>query len=111
MLKAIEAHHAPVVRGNPVRIKYVTQLPTVVPSFAFFAIIPTISKHLTAITWRTSCASILSLPACRCASFSGRNKLLIYGVRVFGNGLQHSGFASVASHSCTATTAWAFEKV
>ena len=28
MLKAIEAHHAPVVRGNPVRIKYVTQLPT-----------------------------------------------------------------------------------
>ncbi len=40
MLKAIEAFHAPVVRGNPVRIKYVTQLPTVVPSFAFFCNYP-----------------------------------------------------------------------
>jgi GTP-binding protein len=40
MLKAIEAHHAPVVRGNPVRIKYVTQLPTAVPSFAFFCNYP-----------------------------------------------------------------------
>lgn len=36
MLKAIEAYHAPVVRGHPVKIKYVTQLPTHVPSFAFF---------------------------------------------------------------------------
>jgi GTP-binding protein len=40
MLKAIEAHHAPVVRGNPVSIKYVTQLPTIVPSFAFFCNYP-----------------------------------------------------------------------
>ena len=40
MLKVIEAHHAPVVRGNPVRIKYVTQLPTAVPSFAFFTNYP-----------------------------------------------------------------------
>lgn len=40
MLKAIEAFHAPVVRGNPVRIKYVTQLPTYVPSFAFFCNYP-----------------------------------------------------------------------
>lgn len=40
MLKAIEAYHAPVVRGNPVRIKYVTQLPTAVPSFAFFCNYP-----------------------------------------------------------------------
>lgn len=36
MLKAIESYHPPVVRGNPIRIKYVTQLPTHVPSFAFF---------------------------------------------------------------------------
>src|SRR5687768_9586417 len=28
MLKAIETYHPPVVRGNPVKIKYVTQLPT-----------------------------------------------------------------------------------
>lgn len=40
MLKAVEAYHAPVVRGNQVKIKYVTQLPTVVPSFAFFANYP-----------------------------------------------------------------------
>lgn len=40
MQKAIEAHHAPVVRGNPVSIKYVTQLPTAVPSFAFFCNYP-----------------------------------------------------------------------
>jgi GTPase len=40
MLKAAEAYHAPVVRGNQVKIKYVTQLPTVVPSFAFFCNYP-----------------------------------------------------------------------
>ncbi len=40
MLKAIEAYHAPVVRGTPVRIKYVTQLPTQTPSFAFFSNLP-----------------------------------------------------------------------
>jgi GTP-binding protein len=40
MLKAVESYHAPVVRGNPVTIKYVTQLPTAVPSFAFFANYP-----------------------------------------------------------------------
>ncbi|MBY0478927.1 MAG: ribosome biogenesis GTPase Der [Chitinophagaceae bacterium] len=34
--KAINAYHPPVVRGVPVSIKYVTQLPTPVPSFAFF---------------------------------------------------------------------------
>lgn len=36
MLKAMESYHAPVVRGHAVKIKFVTQLPTVVPSFAFF---------------------------------------------------------------------------
>ena len=40
MLKAIESYHPPVVRGNPVKIKYITQLPTVVPSFAFFCNYP-----------------------------------------------------------------------
>ena len=40
MLKAVEAYHAPVVRGNAVKIKYVTQLHTHVPSFAFFANYP-----------------------------------------------------------------------
>jgi len=40
MLKAVEAYHAPVVRGHPVKIKYITQLPTKVPSFAFFCNYP-----------------------------------------------------------------------
>lgn len=34
--KAISAFHPPVIRGVPVSIKYATQLPTAVPSFAFF---------------------------------------------------------------------------
>ena len=40
LLKAVEAYHAPVVRGHAVKIKYVTQLPTHVPSFAFFCNYP-----------------------------------------------------------------------
>jgi GTPase len=40
MLKAIAAHPAPVVRGHSVKIKYVAQLPTKVPSFAFFCNFP-----------------------------------------------------------------------
>src|SRR6185436_4123198 len=40
MLKAIEAYHEPVVRGHSVKIKFVTQLPTHVPSFAFFCNFP-----------------------------------------------------------------------
>jgi GTP-binding protein len=40
MLKAIQAYHPPVVRGHPVKIKFITQLPTPVPSFAFFCNFP-----------------------------------------------------------------------
>ena len=40
MLKAIENYHAPVVRGHSIKIKFVTQLPTAVPSFAFFCNFP-----------------------------------------------------------------------
>ena len=40
MLKAVEAYHPPVVRGNQVKIKYITQLPTTTPSFAFFCNYP-----------------------------------------------------------------------
>ena len=36
MLKAIESYNPPVVRGNPIKIKFITQLPIPVPSFAFF---------------------------------------------------------------------------
>jgi GTP-binding protein len=40
MQKALESYHAPVVRGHSVKIKFVTQLPTAVPSFAFFCNYP-----------------------------------------------------------------------
>lgn len=40
MLKAVEAYHAPVVRGHSVKIKFVSQIPTPVPSFAFFCNFP-----------------------------------------------------------------------
>ena len=40
ILKAIDAYHPPVVRGHPVKIKYITQLPTGIPSFAFFCNFP-----------------------------------------------------------------------
>jgi GTP-binding protein len=40
MQKAVQAFHAPVVRGNTIKIKYITQLPTPVPSFAFFCNYP-----------------------------------------------------------------------
>lgn len=40
MLKAVESYHAPVVRGHTVKVKYIMQLPTHVPSFAFFTNFP-----------------------------------------------------------------------
>jgi len=40
MLKAIQAYNPPMVRGNLIKIKYVVQLPTYVPSFAFFTNYP-----------------------------------------------------------------------
>ena len=56
MLKAVEAYHAPVVRGHSVKIKFITQLPTHVPSLRSSATTPTISKRLTKITSKTSYA-------------------------------------------------------
>ncbi|MFX5554964.1 hypothetical protein ABTE11_22040, partial [Acinetobacter baumannii] len=40
MLKAVANYHAPVVRGHSIKIKFVSQLPTQVPSFAFFTNFP-----------------------------------------------------------------------
>lgn len=37
LLKIIENNPAPMVRGHTVRIKFIMQLPTVVPSFAFYS--------------------------------------------------------------------------
>ena len=40
LLPEIERYPPPMTRGHNVKIKYVTQIPTVVPSFAFFANYP-----------------------------------------------------------------------
>jgi GTPase len=40
MLAAIETSHPPTVKGKSVKIKYVTQLPTPTPVFAFFCNLP-----------------------------------------------------------------------
>jgi GTPase len=40
MLKAIEAYPPPSIKGKFVKIKYVVQLPSQTPSFAFFANLP-----------------------------------------------------------------------
>jgi GTP-binding protein len=40
MLKAIQSYSPPVVRGNAIKIKFITQLPTAVTSFAFFCNFP-----------------------------------------------------------------------
>ncbi len=40
MLKVIQSYSPPVVRGNAIKIKFITQLPTAVTSFAFFCNFP-----------------------------------------------------------------------
>ena len=40
MQKAIEDNHPPAVKGKFIRIKYVTQLPTHAPAFAFYCNLP-----------------------------------------------------------------------
>ena len=45
MLKAIEEHQPPAIKGKYVKIKYVTQLPTHAPSFAFFCNFPKYVKE------------------------------------------------------------------
>jgi GTP-binding protein len=45
MLKAIEEYQPPAIKGKYVKIKYVTQLPTHAPSFAFFCNFPQYVKE------------------------------------------------------------------
>ncbi len=45
MLDAIEAYRPPAVKGNHIKIKYVTQLPTPTPLFAFFCNLPQYVKE------------------------------------------------------------------
>lgn len=45
MLKEIEAYPPPAVKGKHIKIKYITQLPTKTPSFAFFCNLPQYIKQ------------------------------------------------------------------
>ena len=45
MLKVIEEYQPPAIKGKYVKIKYVTQLPTYAPSFAFFCNFPQYVKE------------------------------------------------------------------
>jgi GTP-binding protein len=45
MLEAIEAFQPPSVKGKFVKIKFVSQLPTQTPSFAFFCNLPQYVKE------------------------------------------------------------------
>lgn len=45
MLKAVHEYPPPAVKGKQIRIKYVTQLPTVSPAFAFFCNFPQYVKE------------------------------------------------------------------
>ena len=40
MLQVINAYHPPAVKGKQIKIKYMTQLPTLAPSFVFFCNLP-----------------------------------------------------------------------
>jgi GTP-binding protein len=59
MQEAIERYPPPAHRGRLVKIKYITQLPTYYPAFAFFVTTLNMSRRITKTTWRTNCASIL----------------------------------------------------
>lgn len=45
MLEAIEAYHPPAIKGKYIRIKFVTQLPSQTPSFAFYCNLPQYIKE------------------------------------------------------------------
>ncbi len=45
LLAEIERYPPPITRGHPVKIKYITQLPVAVPSFAFFSNYPDAIKE------------------------------------------------------------------
>lgn len=45
MQEAIESYHPPAVKGKYIRIKYVTQLPTHAPAFAFYCNLPQYVKE------------------------------------------------------------------
>ena len=45
MLKAVEDNHPPSIKGKFMRIKYVTQLPTHAPAFAFYCNLPQYIKE------------------------------------------------------------------
>ena len=71
MLPLIENYPPPATKGKYIKIKYVTQLPTPTPQFAFFR---SISRSLTAASSKTTCATTGIFRESRCRFTSGRSR-------------------------------------
>ena len=66
---------APATKGKYIKIKYVTQLPTPTPQFAFFRKPAAVhQRSLTAGSSKTTSATTGISPGCRCRFISGRSK-------------------------------------
>lgn len=74
MLKIIEDNEPPAVKGKYVKIKYVTQLPTHFPSFAFSVICHNMLKIPIKGFSKTESGKISILPETQYRYFSGRNR-------------------------------------
>ena len=78
LLPIIEETPPPSTKGKYIRIKYVTQLASPTPSFAFFVNLPQYIKEGTAVFWRIRSANDGTSRECRSRSFSARNKAGIF---------------------------------
>jgi hypothetical protein len=74
MLPEIERMPPPMYKAKSVRIKYVTQLPGVVPAFAFFCNLPQYVKESYTRFLENKLRSTSTSRACRSGSSSGRNR-------------------------------------
>ncbi len=81
--KAIEALPAPVVRGTAIKIKYVTQLPTQTPSFAFFANLPDDIKTPYRNYLENKLRENFNFQAFRCGFSFERSKFLLLNKNIF----------------------------
>ncbi len=74
MLPEVERMGPPMYKGKTVRIKFINQLPTPVPSSPSTPTCRSTSRRPTSASWRTSCASTSASPACPCASSCARSE-------------------------------------
>ena len=74
LLPLIENYPPPATKGKYIKIKYVTQLPTPTPQFAFFVNLPQYIKEPYRRSSKTTSATTGISPGCRCRFISGRSK-------------------------------------